>query len=240
MFLSVLVSRITSSGRTEIRIASNMREAAAAETAADGAIYQTLFHLLAADEPHWAASGSHRIAIGDTVVQVSIDNLAGRINPNTVTPELMRELLVALGQTASGATALGEAIVSWRTPNQQPERRPADRPGLPFTDIDELGAVRGMTPGLLQKLRPLLTLWWENDPDPAYADPIVLRAMQAFGDRSPRTAAVERPIRVVSITALAISPSGGRFVRHADAIVNAAAPRLRWRILAWDRPVDPR
>ena len=240
MFLSVLVSQITSSGRTEIKLASNMREAAAAETAADGAIYQTLFHLLAADEQHWAASGSHRIAIGDAVVHVSIDNLAGRINPNTATPELMRELLVALGQTTSDATALGEAIVTWRTPSQQPERRAADRPGLPFSDVDELSAVRGMTPGLLQRLRPHLTLWWEDDPDPAYADPIVVQAMRALGDTTPRSAAVERPIRVVSIVALAVSPRGGRFARHADAIVNAAAPRLRWRILAWDQAIAPR
>jgi len=231
VFLSVLVSRITSSGRTEIQLASNMREAAVAENAADGAIYQTLFHLLAADQQHWAASGIYRIAIGATVVHISIDNLSGRVNPNTATPELMRELLVALGSNSSEATALAEAIVTWRTSRRQPER--------PFTDIDELGAIPGMTPALLGELRPRLTLWWENDPDPAFADPVVLRAMQALGDTRPRTGSVKRPIQVVSVVTLAVTPGGGRFVRHADAIVNTAAPRLRWRILAWDRQDEP-
>ena len=111
-----------------MKLANNMNEATVAETASDGAIYQTFFHLLATGEPHWAAPGRYRLVVGDAVVQVSIENLAGRINPNTATPESLRELLLALGVNASDAAALGTAIVTWRTPAERPSRPNRRRP----------------------------------------------------------------------------------------------------------------
>jgi general secretion pathway protein K len=250
VLLSLIGTRIAASGRAEAQLAANVRDAAVTQAAADGAIQEAVFHLLVAGDQHWAPSGRHRVALPGTAVEVGIENLAGRVNPNTASPELLRALLRALGVDSQRAMALADAIADWRTPGRNarprgakaPQYRAAgldyDPPESPFRSVDELGAVLGMTPELLALLRPHLTLWWDDDPDPAFADPVVLAALRVIGAEE-ASSGDGRPgmVQVVGVTAEATGPHGSRFVRRAAVeIIPSAAGGGSWRLLDWDVP----
>lgn len=83
-------------------------------------------------------------------------------------------------------------------------------PGRPFRGIDELALVPGMTPVLLDRLRPRLTLFTGTDPDLVGADGGTL---------------------VVSIVAVARGAGNTRFVRHVVVRTNARRAGSRYEIL---------
>src|SRR5277367_4288128 len=58
VLLVLLVTQLTAAGRTETRIAANLRSGAAAEAAAEGAVYEALFHLLDSSAGHWNVDGA--------------------------------------------------------------------------------------------------------------------------------------------------------------------------------------
>lgn len=245
--LALIGTRLTAGGRTEAQLASNLRAAAVAEAAADGAVHEAAFHLLDAPDRRWPADDQPRaLRVGAVPVVVRVRDEAGRINPNTAPPELLDALLRAVGADSRAAARLAAAIADWRFPGVQkhpngakaPEYRAAGLdygpPGAPFRSIDELGAVLGMTPELLARLRPHLTVAAEGEPDPARADPVVLAALRALGggqlpdgDEDPGAA------RAVTVTATA-APAGARFTRRATLRLDQG----QWRILTWDTGVD--
>jgi general secretion pathway protein K len=233
VLLILIVTQMTSSGRTEAQLASNLRNAAAAEAAADGAVYDTVFHLI---DPrpgtgHGSLPAVRALKIGGAAVGVRVENLAGRINPNNASVYLLHALMMAVGLDDQHATSLAAAIVDWRTPGShaQPDGATAAEyraagmhyrpPGGPFQDIQELSNVLGMSPDVLGRLTPHMTLWWPDDPVPALADPVVRQALSAVGLVSAATLDVSNP--VYAITATAVAPSGARFTRRA--VVEARA-----------------
>lgn len=247
VILALLGTHVVATGRTEALLASNLRDAAMAEAAADGAVHRTLFNLLGLGTTRWPPQGRFRVMLGGVPVDVAVENLTGRVNPNTAAPELMRAVLRGVGVEGDRAAALADAIADWRAPGpkrphgaQAAEYRAAGRDygpaGRPFRSLDELGAVLGMTPDLLARLRPHLTLWWESDPDPAFADPVVTAALSSLGEIGPSTGGAARPVQAVAIRATAAGPGGARFTREADAILNAGNPGTDWRILTWTVP----
>lgn len=152
VLLALLGTGLAATGRTEVQIAASLRAAAAAEAAADGAVYEAAFHLLDPDQP-WAADGRERVVlIADASVTVRIDNQAGKVSPNLAEPDLLRVLLRRLGTDTQTASRLSDAIADWRFPGSQPRPNGAKSPqylaagldygppGTPFTDLDELGS----------------------------------------------------------------------------------------------------
>lgn len=240
---ALVCARVLSTGRMEAQLANNLRDAAVAEDAADGAIYRTIYNLIGAGEVRWPAQGSFRATVAGAPVEIAIRNLTGRINPNIASPELLQALFGRLDLDKAKAEALALAILEWRARGPRlPDAKAADYsragrndapPERPFRSLDELGAVLGMTPALLARLRPHLTLWWESDPDPAYADPVVLAALQSLGAIAPVPAGTVRPNQAVEIVTTAAGPGGARFSRSAEAIVTAAAGGGSWRIMSW-------
>ena len=93
VLLALIATRIAAAGRAEAQLAANLRDAAVAQAAADGAVQEVVFHLLAEGDQRWAPSGRHRVALAGAAVEVGIEDLAGRVNPNTASPELLRALL---------------------------------------------------------------------------------------------------------------------------------------------------
>lgn len=244
VLLALLATRITAAGRSETQIGANLRDAAVTEAAADGAVHEALFHLLASGERRWTPDGRRRVAFPSASVDVSIENLAGRVNLNTASAELLRALLDALRVEPHQAASLPAAIVDWRAPGQrrgsygakslqyQAAGRDYGPPGAPFQTVDELGDVLGMTPALLARLRPHLTTWGENDPDPAFADPLVLAALRTLGNAA-TPGGDNSDALVLAITADANGPAGSHFVRHAVVEI-APSPRGKsWRMLEW-------
>lgn len=247
VLLTLLVAQLTAAGRTGVQIAANLRGAAAAEAAADGAIHAAAFHLL---DPasRWIPDGTeHVLSVAGGQAVVRIDDEAGKVNPNTASPELLRALLRRLGADSRTSDEVASAIVDWRFPGAQnqpggakvAEYRAAGRdygpPGKPFRSVAELGAVLGMTPDLLARLSPYATVLTDIDPDPAAAPPLV---RQAIEDVRPSGAARRQPPRTVTITARTIGDMGGRFVRRAAVRLGATEKEPLLLILTWDALAD--
>lgn len=240
---ALVCARVLSTGRMEAQLANNLRDAAAAEDAADGAIYRTIYNIMGAGEVRWPAQGSFRAMVAGAPVEIAIRNLTGRINPNVASPELLQALFGRLDLDKAKAEALALAILEWRARGPRlPDAKAAEYaragrndapPEKPFRSLDDLGSVLGMTPELLLRLRPHLTLYSESDPDPAYADPVVLAAMRSIGAIVPTAAGTVRTSQAVEIVATAAGPGGARFSRSAEAIVDVAETQSNWRIMSW-------
>jgi general secretion pathway protein K len=247
--LALIGTHIAATGRAETQLAANLRAAAAAEAAADGALYQAVFHLLDGSPRRWLPDGTTReLALpGGGAARVRVESEHGKINPNNASGELMQALLLNLGAEPRRAAALAAAILDWRTAGQGPRRlgakepqyRAAGRdyapPGSPFESIDELGLVLGMTPDLLAALEPHLSLYNEDEPDLLVAHPLVARAVADAKDTAEASGGSVGPLSatVVSITAAAILPGGSTFVRHAHVHLGNGTRGRAWRILTW-------
>jgi general secretion pathway protein K len=245
VLLSLIGTRIATTGRVEAQLAANIRDAAVTEAAADGAVQDAAFRLLAAPPRRWPVGGTEgSLALPGVAVAVRVESEEGRVNPNLASAELLAALMRAAGADTQAATAIAAAIVEWRFPGAAAGAamrayRAAGLaygpPGKPFRSLDELGAVRGMTPALLAALTPYLSLFATGDPDAADAAPVVLAAMRAATGRAPRSERDGAPPSVVRVTAAATGPNGARFTRCAVLALNRrnAAPV---RVLSWDAP----
>lgn len=246
--LALLGTHLAATGRGETELASNLRNAASAQAAADGAVFGAVFHLLDAGRGGWAANGDAReLRLPGGVAEVRVESEAGKVNPNTASVELMAALLRRLGADANTAADVAAAIADWRFPSadprphgaKAPQYRAAGRdygpPNAPFETLDELGLVLGMTPDLLARLMPHLSLYNPGDPDPSQADPVVAQAIKdATGQAAGPVANERRPgTRVVSITATVLGAGGARFTRRAIVRVGQASDGGLYRILRW-------
>jgi hypothetical protein len=107
--------------------------------------------------------------IGDERYAVRYTDLGTMLNVNRAEPSEIRMLLVALGIDAARAEQIADAIADWRDEDDLRHTRGAEhddylRAGAdqvpanrPFQDVGEVGAVMGMTPELLKRVRPYLT-----------------------------------------------------------------------------------
>ncbi len=237
-----VIAHVTASGRTEIRIAGNLVANAAAEAAADGGIAQAVF---AATDPRpgqgWPLDGAaHVLTIGDSRVQVRLDDEAARINPSTASPALLEALLRTLGNDPASARRLALAIAEWvgstTAAARPPEAMLADYraagldygpPGEPLETLDELGRVLGVTPAVLAAMRPHLTLYGPPDPDRSGADPVVAAALAQLAqtdEGAPAAGSAPSEALLARITAAAVGPGNARLTRTAIVRTDAALP----------------
>jgi general secretion pathway protein K len=250
VLVALVGTEIIAAGRTESRLAANLRAAAQAEAAADGATYEALFRITDGSSGSWAADDlPHLITVGGAIVQVRIENDAGKLNPNLASVPLLEALMLNLGVPAAQAQRVATAILDWRSPGNQPHPGGAKAPqyvaaGLayappnaPLQSLDELGAVLGMSRPVLDRLRPYLSLYVMGDPNLRLAAPPVAAALREVGDTTEDLLAggYRDPASIVSITATAMA-GGARFTRRATVRINPAYRGRPYRILTWDAP----
>ena len=253
--LSLLVSQLAGSGRQAVRLAGSMREQAALQALADGAVQEAAFHVAAAGAAHWPANGAVREVREDgAVIRLRITSEAGKVNPSIASLELLTSMLHACGVDIPKAVALASSIVAWRFPSAQGGYGAAayrqaglsyGPPGQPFESVDELGLVLGMTPGLLACLAPHLSLFRDNDPDPNAADPLVMQALTETIGTPPALTGAPPDELLVRIGAIASGANGARAAQQAILRMEpkqqsgaASAPgdaQSPFVILAWDR-----
>jgi general secretion pathway protein K len=191
VLLSLMSAQILAAGRTAVSLAANLRAAAQARAAADGAIYAAIYDLAAPGSAQWPVDGSpHALNIGGLNASVRVISLGGKINPNIASTALLAGFFQALGAPSAQARDLAEAIIVWRSPQTTPSAAQAIQaaykraglafgpPGANFADLSELAAVIGMPPNLLASAMPHMSLYQTGDPDPKLADPIVLKALR--------------------------------------------------------------
>src|SRR5712691_4489409 len=112
VLISLIVTHLTASGRTELRIAGNLAANAAAQAAADGAIYRAIFNLLdPRPNERWALDGgTHELQIVDSRVTLRLENEAARVNPNLASPALVQALLDAVTGNREQAASVALTI----------------------------------------------------------------------------------------------------------------------------------
>jgi general secretion pathway protein K len=189
-FLALLGTQIVAAGRSATQLAGNLRQDAELEAAANGAIANVVFRMLALRDPQLQTDGVVReIQVGRIPVLVSIQNESDRINLNTASGALLRALLIDVGSPPAQATRLAAAILDWRTAGASPrpegakvaEYRAAGLSygpaGAPFGSVEELGDVLGMTPALFERLALHVTVLTDGDPDLSTRDPVVAQAL---------------------------------------------------------------
>ena len=248
VLLALLGSRIAASGRAQAQIAANVRDEAVTEAAADGAVQEAAFHLLDAPSRDWAADAvPRRLRLPGAAVEVRVESESGKVNPNLASAPLIAALLRELGADSRTAGLIADSILRWRFPwVQQGANDPSltayraagldyGPPGAPFQSLDEVGAVLGMTPELLAKARPYLSLYAGGAPDVSSASRVVLAAMRSvLGGGAPHVGG-NTVTKVVGVTAIAAGPNGTRFTRHAILGLGGQRGSDPVHILAWDR-----
>lgn len=238
--------RVLSTSREETRLASTLRDTAALQAAADGAVQRAIFATLDNSSQHWDPNSIPRtVQIGHVPVTVRIDDEADKVNPNLASPELLQALLRQVGTNFGTAATVAAALAEWRDADNGSGRAGATStryaaagreyapPGTPFASLDELEAVMGMTPDLLARLRPHLTVLSDRDPNGSTHDPVVARALSAVGQAGGETEGVVTDL--ISVSAEARGPDRARFAIRVVVRTNAQAEGRRYRILAYER-----
>jgi general secretion pathway protein K len=241
VLLSLLFARLVSAGRSEADIAFNLRAAAQRQAQADGVLYGVIFSLLGPPGGQWRADGAvHRLRLPAAIARVSIENLDGRVNPNAASPALLVALLSRVGADATTARAVSQAITDWRSPDAQGSFEapqylaaglPYTPPGSAFQSIGELSLVLGVTPDLLAKLAPHLSLYNGDNPNPEDADPVVRHALRDVGTVA--TPAARHAIRSVAIDVVVSGADGTEASRGADVELQTSSSPTGFKILTW-------
>ncbi|HLZ67818.1 MAG TPA: hypothetical protein VKQ29_16455 [Aliidongia sp.] len=248
VLLALIVTELGTSGRMESKIARNLMANAEAETAADGAVHEAIFHLNNGPDPGWQADGGSRhMTVGPVPVDIRLEDEAGKVNPNVAGPDLLRSLLTVLGVDRNRTELITQAILDWRggtPPEQEPNiaaqyqaaGKKYEPAFAPFESVEDIGLVLGMTPDLAARLLPHMTVNQIGIFDPARADPIVARALaQMPASAAPSAPGLPLAYRNITITATARTADGGRFTRRALVRIGPGLPR-GYAVLVWDAP----
>jgi general secretion pathway protein K len=240
--LALLGTQLLVSGRSDAQLARNLVDSAKLATAADGAVQQAIFDLLLPPPKRWLPDGStHTLRIGDSAITLRVTDETGKINPNIAGADLLTALLNEVGMSPQAAASLAAAIVDWRSATSESSAAAAAKyaaagrdygpPGRPFRAVDELALVLGMTPSLLETLRPHLTVWTNSDPDGRTQDPVVAAALgypqaPAGGETGPM---------IVTIAVRAGSLNGATFAERVAVRVNPLPGHPPYEILDLSR-----
>jgi general secretion pathway protein K len=139
--------------------------------------------------------GSFDLKIANGSLAVQFVSETARVDLNMASADLLSALLIGLDVDQDMASRLANEIVDWRTPDSA--RRPNATPddaylsrGLPlprkraFTDTLEVAQVLDMTPLILARLLPLLTVCsGQKKIDPLLADKTMLHSLFGGDDR---------------------------------------------------------
>jgi general secretion pathway protein K len=242
-FLALLGTRIVSIGHSDTLLAENLKQRAVLEAAADGAVSQVMFSILAVRDPHVQPDGGIReIQIGQSRVLVRMENEGDRINLNTASAALLRALVIQVGGTPAVAIRVAAAVLDWRTEGTNPRQsgardadyRAAGRsygpPESPFHSVEELTDVLGMTPALFARMAPHLTVLTDSDPDMSTRDPLVARALAdvaGVGDVTLGTSQTTDQLLRINVTAIGEGHARYSIVVVASADFQTAAPRVK-------------
>jgi general secretion pathway protein K len=240
--LALLGTQLVAAGRGDTQLARSLTDSATLEAATNGAVQQAIFGMLGSPQ-RWAADGSaHVVRLGSAVVVVHLEDEGGKVNPNLASATLLSSLLIQVGAAPATAASLAAAIVDWRSGNPQPglpgtaasqyaaAGRTYGPPGEAFQSLDELGLVLGMTPALLARLRPHMTVYTDADPDGSTRDPVVIAALD-----NPPPRAAEPRLAVASVIAEAAGPGRSRFAERIVVRLVAQAPGRPYDVLALER-----
>ena len=284
VLLSVIAVGVLHTGRTDVQLTGNLIEASRAELLANGAIEVALVGLSTpVSGGGWRADGTNygwRSAGGD--VRVRVTEEAGKIDLNEAPVSLLAALFQAAGVDATDARKLAARIQDFRDADslpspgggaEDPDYRLAGAStgakDAPFSTIEELQQVLGMSPELYRRVADAVTVYsGQATPNGATAPALVREALLLEDpDLTPdllpqaeQAPAFDLPVRSAQPTELtpavatddrglyderflirseARLDGGARFVREAVAAPGFGAPAAPYVILRWRAGASP-
>lgn len=203
---------VTLIGTTRVALDGAGADYAHAKLAAadDAGLVLALHQLtLVESERRWAPDGrTHRLRFDGIGLSISIEDEHGKVPLNRIDDAQARALFAAAGVGGDSLDALTDAFLDWRDPDGLVRAHGAEaayyaplgrapRNG-PLHSLEELLGVRGMTPALLARLRPAVTVSGGQGSgfDERFAQPLAIRVMggsEVSAIQRERELAGERP-----------------------------------------------
>jgi general secretion pathway protein K len=150
-------------GATDIGVPAEALASASLELTA----YQLLLHAQDKERP---AQGSFRFKMDNAEVFVTFTSEAARVDLNKASKEMLSNLLEVVGAEPKAAAEIADRIVGWRTeakPNAANDEESlylasglgySPRQG-PFSHVDELSLVLGVSPAMVERVLPFVTVY---------------------------------------------------------------------------------
>ena len=159
------------------------------EALATAGLELTAYQLLRADDKERPVQGSFRFRMDNAEAFVSFTSEAARVDLNKASKEMLSNLFEVLGAERKAAGDIGDRIVGWRT--EAKPRAANDEEALylssglpysprqgPFAHVNELSLVLGLSPAMVERALPFLTVYSKSaDVDVLLAPPEVVAAV---------------------------------------------------------------
>ena len=177
--LALVTMTLTRTVTLDVRASAQVLHQAEAESLADGLARLVIRNLVVAVVAKSEADrrGPVRVdgtplscRIGGSVIAVSVKDTAGQIDLNLASQDLLQRLFTGIGLSTDQAVRLAAAVIDFRDPDNIPIADGAEAAdyraaGLshgpknaPFATVGELEQVFGMTPEVMARVRPLVTV----------------------------------------------------------------------------------
>jgi len=186
--LMALLLQTSSAGTIQIARAELVN--ARAQAAAEAGIALAISHLLSTDPAgRWDFDDrTRRLTFDGAAVAIRIEDEHGKVPINLAEPDQLRRLLEGVGLDGRALDVAVDSLIDWRDADEDPQPAGAEYPSYrsrgiaprngPLLSIDELGEVRGFSPALIERLRPLVTVHFGTGPfEPRHALPLAITAM---------------------------------------------------------------
>lgn len=191
--LAVMVGAFAFSARTEHLLGRSAVDAVRAQQAARAGLEYALTRTGSAEDAlaWWPDGREHRWQFEGIEVSVFITDELGKVDINMASPQLLTDLIRAVGAEPAEAARIAGAIVDWRddddltqpsggaeTADYAAAGRPYGAKNAPFESVAELQQVLGMSAPLYALLAPNITVYSRNpQPDATFAPAAVLSAL---------------------------------------------------------------
>jgi general secretion pathway protein K len=160
-----------------------------AEAAIRAGVELCAFQQLAWPKSARPTAGAFTTNVGENRIDVVYRSETARVDINSAPHDLIAGLFKQLGASASAAGSLADRIVAWRGRLKDGDRRQEAAIyakaglsygplGAPFDNVLELSLLPGMSPALVSRALPFVTIFGTGGKiDPLIADPLVLAAL---------------------------------------------------------------
>lgn len=169
--LALLVTIFTVHLSASSRAVSLNDDALKTEALASAGVELAAYRLQLADDKKRPPEGAFHVRLSGTDVAISFITEAARVDLNAAPKELLSGLLTVLGASDDDARQAADRIIGWRTKAstdsdgskesalyQAAGRTYSPRQG-PFAHVNELSLVLGMTPALVERALPYVTVF---------------------------------------------------------------------------------
>jgi general secretion pathway protein K len=274
--LALLVTIFTVHLSASARAVSLNDDALKMEALVSAGVELAAYRLQSADEDKRPPDGAFHVRLSGTDISVSFITEAARVDLNEAPKELLSGLLAVLGASDDDAKQAADRIVGWRSKASdgdgskeaalyQTAGRTYSPRQAPFAHVNELALVLGMTPALVERVLPYLTVFsGTGSVDVMVAPPEVIAALPGMTPLKLKQFLGDRGSLVNDAAALSAAlgsanggPNGGRATQEkskayrirvalrfpdrrettSEVVIGLKAKDVPYRVLSWQNDV---